>query len=247
MAKSGRMSTGGGIPLLARWTTDWDCGHETNWWYCIKDTPVVLEDLDKQSRKNIRKGLKNCDVRMVESTRYAEQLYECYKQAWLHYKNVGEPTLKEVFIRNCDSDTLTYWAAFEKECGKLIGYITVSEHETYAEIHTAKFYPEYQHLQVSAAMYYTVLNYYLEKENIQFVSSGSRNINHTTQTQDYKERTFGYRKAYCKLHIEYNPQIKWIINLAYPFRNLLKYFDGIRSAHLLNSVLKMEEIVRSQK
>ena len=73
-----------------------------------------------------------------------------------------------------------------------------------------------------------ILNHYLEKENIRFVSSGSRSINHTTQTQDYKERTFGYRKAYCKLHIEYNPKIKWIINGAYPFRNLLKHFDGIR-------------------
>ena len=43
--------------LLARWTTDWDCGYETNWWYCIKDTPVVLEELGKQPRKDIRKGL----------------------------------------------------------------------------------------------------------------------------------------------------------------------------------------------
>ena len=239
---------GGGTPLLARWTTDWDCGYETNWWYCIKDTPVILENLGKQARKDIRKGLKNCTVRIIECLRFSEQLYECYEQAWLHYKNVGEPTSKEAFIRNCErTSLLTYWAAFENETGKLIGYMSVSEHETYAEICTAKFYPVYLHLQVSAAMYYTVLNHYLEKENIRFVSSGSRSINHTTQTQDYKERTFGYRKAYCKLHIEYNPKIKWIINIAYPFKNLLKHFDGIRSAHLLNSVLKMEEIVRSQK
>lgn len=237
---------GVGTPLLARWTTDWDCGHETNWWYCIKDTPVVLEDLRKQSRKDIRKGIGNCEVRIIECAQYVEQLYECYKQAWLHYKNVGEPTSKEAFAQNCGTNSLIYWAAFEKESGKLIGYFTVCEHEVYAEICTAKFYPEYQHLQVSAAMYYTVLNHYLEKENIRFVSSGARSINHSTQTQDYKERTFGYRKAYCKLHIEYNPKIKWIINGAYPFRKLLKYLDGFRSAHLLNSVLKMEEIVRSQ-
>lgn len=238
----------GGAILLARWTSDWDCGYETNWWYCIKDTPVALESLGKQSRKDIRKGIRNCEVSIIERDKYLEQLYECYKQAWLNYKNAGKPSSKEVFFQNyMRTDALTYWAAFENKSGKLIGYMSVSENETYAEICTAKFHPDYLHLQVSAAMYYTVLNYYLGKEHIQFVSSGSRSINHITQTQDYKEKTFGYRKAYCKLHIEYNPKIKWMINAVYPLRNLLRRFDGVRSAHLLNSVLKMEEIVRSQK
>ena len=27
----------GNKALLARWTTNFDCGYETNWWYCIKD------------------------------------------------------------------------------------------------------------------------------------------------------------------------------------------------------------------
>ena len=27
-----------GFPLLARWTTEFDCGEKTNWWYCIKDS-----------------------------------------------------------------------------------------------------------------------------------------------------------------------------------------------------------------
>ena len=29
----------GGTPLLARWSTDWDCGCETDFWYVIKDNP----------------------------------------------------------------------------------------------------------------------------------------------------------------------------------------------------------------
>ncbi len=28
-------------PFFARWTSDFDCNHETNWWYCIKDTPPL--------------------------------------------------------------------------------------------------------------------------------------------------------------------------------------------------------------
>lgn len=36
---------GGGTPLLARWTTDFDCGYETNWWYVIKDIPFNISEL----------------------------------------------------------------------------------------------------------------------------------------------------------------------------------------------------------
>jgi hypothetical protein len=31
-----------GMPLLARWTSDFDCGYETEWWYCIKDSPFDI-------------------------------------------------------------------------------------------------------------------------------------------------------------------------------------------------------------
>ncbi len=39
-------------PLLARWTTDFDCGYETNWWYCIREAPYTTDSLSK-STKNI--------------------------------------------------------------------------------------------------------------------------------------------------------------------------------------------------
>ena len=33
---------GGGTTFFARWTSDFDCGYETGWWYEVKDTPVDL-------------------------------------------------------------------------------------------------------------------------------------------------------------------------------------------------------------
>ena len=35
----------GGAPVLARWTSDWDCGYETEWWYVIKDEPFDITAL----------------------------------------------------------------------------------------------------------------------------------------------------------------------------------------------------------
>ena len=45
----------GGMPLLARWTTDFDCGSETNWWYVIKDTPFDINALKSKRRYEIKR------------------------------------------------------------------------------------------------------------------------------------------------------------------------------------------------
>ena len=62
--------------LLARWTTDFDCGYETNWWYVIKDEPFDLTNLKAKRRYEVNKGLKNFDVRPIDPTQYREELYE---------------------------------------------------------------------------------------------------------------------------------------------------------------------------
>ena len=51
-------SEGGGMPLLARWTTEFDCGYETEWYYCIKDTPFDLKSIKSKYRCDIRRGQK---------------------------------------------------------------------------------------------------------------------------------------------------------------------------------------------
>lgn len=48
--------------LLARWTSEFDCSYETNWWYIIKDTPFDIANMKAKRRYEINKGLKNFDV-----------------------------------------------------------------------------------------------------------------------------------------------------------------------------------------
>ena len=78
-----------------------------------------------------------------------------------------------------------------------------------------------------------------------YVCDGARNINHETAYQDYLEKYFGFRKAYCKLNIAYNPKIGWIVKCLYPLRGIFKKFDSIKIVHLINGVLKMEEYSRT--
>ena len=155
----------------------------------------------------------------------------------------------EAFLKYCMQLDALYdcWAGFSAETNELIGYITVMVYNEHCEIATAKFHPDYLKLQASDTLYFEVLDYYLNKKGKKYVSSGERSINHVTGTQEYKIRRFGYKKAYCKMHIIYDSKIKLLIKIAYPIRRMFKLLDKIRIVHLFNSVLKMEQIRRENE
>ena len=77
-----KIGGGGGTPLLARWTTEFDCGYETNWWYCIKDTPFDIGSLPSKKRYEINKGKKNFEVRLIAPTEYKDELYDVTVDAY---------------------------------------------------------------------------------------------------------------------------------------------------------------------
>lgn len=231
---------------LARWTTDFDCGYETDWWYVIKDSPFVFDDLGSKVRKHIRQALKKVNVCRINAEEYAQQLCQVHNNACKGYEAFcGDLFTSENF--KSEKEEYDYWGAFSSETGDLIGYMLCKRSVGYVETVTSKYDPKYLKLRASDAIHYTILEEYLNEENYKFVSSGSRNISHTTNVQDYKISTFGFRKAYCRLHIEYNPKIKYVVKVIYPFRKILKMFDGIGIVHQINAVLKMEEIVRKQR
>lgn len=70
------------IPLFARWTTEFDCGYETNWWYVIKDTPFNISELKAKRRYEINKGTKNFDVRIINPIDYVEEIYAVFSAAY---------------------------------------------------------------------------------------------------------------------------------------------------------------------
>lgn len=239
-----------GSPLLARWTADFDCGHETNWWYMVRYAPFDMEQLSKSARKHIRQALKKCTVRRLTVAESLEELYRVYRAAFEKYENADNQTGREAFFQSCMDSMAAgceYWGGFDGETGMLIGYMCVYPFEHHAELRTTKLDPAWLHLRVSDALYCTVLTHYLNEAGKRYVSSGSRNINHVTNTEEYKIHSFGYQRAFCRLCIAYNPRIRWAVKLLYPFRGLLIKLDGITKVHQVNAVLKMEELVRKNR
>ena len=85
--------TSNGTPLLARWTTDFDCGYETNWWYVIKDKPFDIGALKAKRRYEINKGIKNFDVKIIDPCEYKEELYLVQVAAFSVYPAKYRPTI----------------------------------------------------------------------------------------------------------------------------------------------------------
>ena len=237
-----------GAPLLARWTTEFDCGYETNWWYVIKDTPFDINALKSKRRYEINKGTKNFDVKEIEATDYAEELYAVQISAFSAYPEKYRPTVnKGVFMSSVKQwNHYVCVGAFWRETNELCGYALLTrESEKYTALNVLKTKPECEKFGVNAALVVGILQIFDLFLTIGgYICDGTRNVNHETNFQDYLEKYFGFRKAYCKLHIRYNHKMKWIIKLTYHIRWFLLKFDRIGIVHSLNAVLRMEAIYR---
>ena len=137
--KSGEIWKMSGTPLLARWTTEFDCGYETNWWYCIKDTPFDLSSIKSNYRYKINKEIKNFDVRVIEPKKYIQELYEVFKEAFASWPAKYRPQFTysdaEALSQklSVDSEMICY-GAFYRETGELCGIMQAPTYETHVEL-----------------------------------------------------------------------------------------------------------------
>lgn len=229
--------------LLARWQTEWDSVKETNWWYIICDAPFDLNKLSKKSRKNIRKSLDNCDVKKIEVREFLDELWCVFQEASKRYKNYTVSMTKDDYCQDQLSkpDNCEFWAGFDKESGKMIGYKVVTVYDEWADFTISKYSTDYLKLRVSDALNYVTLNYYLNEQHKNYVSNGSRSIVHETNVQDYYEEHFNFRKAFCKLCIKYRFPFNIAVKILYPFRRIIMRFNKGK-LHNIASLLYMEEL-----
>lgn len=239
----------GGKPLLARWTTNFDCGFETGWWYCIKDTPFDASKLNSKKRYEINKGKKNFDVKVIDPIKYVDEIYEVTIAAYESWPEKYRPSLDEGSFKA----SIEKWedkrilGAFTKNDGLFAGYAYLTEHDNYIEFNMLRVIPKYERLAINAAIVNGILELYNDKICHNFyILDGARSISHETAFQDYLEKYFEFRKAYCRLNIKYNSGVGLVVKILYFFRNVLRKLDSVSMIHSVNSILKMEEIVRKQ-
>ena len=235
----------GGYRFIS-YVTDFDCAEETPWWYVIKDTPLIPEELPAKKRYKITRGLRFADVRKIDPKEHGAALYRCFVKAQARYEAFQSEVTEEGFLKGLQNDDAEYYAAFFRESGELIAYAKNVVYEDCLSLSVMKLDPDYLKYETSAALVYQIVEDYVNRGPYKYVSDGQRAIRHKTNIQDYLEHNFGFRKAYCRLHMVYSGKMKWIVKLLYPFRRWVEKLAGDRVfLNNVASVLKMEEIQRA--
>lgn len=239
---------GGGIPLLARWTSDFDCGYETNWWYCIKDTPLDIDALKSKRRYEINKGKKNFDVRLIDPVPYVEDIIDIQKKAWDTYPESYRPVSNPEKLR---TEIVTWkkfrvFGAFGVQDRRIHAYAYLNENDSWANFTVLKADPQYERLAVNAAMVAGICEYYADRLGKNFyICDGERNTVHETSFQDYLIKYFDFRRAYCKLNLAYRKPCGLFVNMIYPFKKNIEKRKDKAFWNRVNAILSMEQLSRA--
>ena len=193
--------------LLARYTTDFDCAGPCPWWFSIKDTPILLDEMKAKKRYRVSTGLKNAEVKKINPLDYGKQLYRCFRAASDGYGGYLESIDEKGFVERLKKDNSEYYAAFLKETGELVAYSRNRVFSECVNFHTVKFIPEYMKYEISAALFYTMIYDYINLQGKRYVYDGERSVLHNTNIQNYLESVFDFRKVYCRLHVVYKKTI----------------------------------------
>tara|TARA_B100001758_G_scaffold247953_1_gene269025 strand:+ start:8516 stop:10174 length:1659 start_codon:yes stop_codon:yes gene_type:complete len=211
--------------IFARWISSFDCNVVMPFWYIINDKPISLEDYNRNTRNQIRKGLKMCKVMMITKETLANSGYNVYLEAFKNYKTFNKIFTKTFFRNQIMSldNSWEFWGVFNLQ-GDMIGYSQNNIQLNVCKFAKTKFHPDFLKLRPSEALFYTMCNYYMNKKKFRYIHNGTKNIAHHTNIQDFLIKKFKFRKAYCKLEICYHPAINTLVRVLFPFREIFKYF-----------------------
>ena len=231
--------------FFARWTSDFDMQKKSHFWHVICDDIIELSGYSRNTRSKINRGLKHCEVRIIDKDILVKYGYNVYIAAFKNYKTYLEPKSKKEFSEEIETrqSDWEFWGVFFN--GEIIAYSKNKLVLDYCEYASIKFHPDYLKYYPSYSLFYRMNKYYLKDNNFKYVNDGVRSISHLTNIQDFLINKFKFRKAYCNLHILYSYPVKIFISLLYPFRKIIRVFN-FNPFTRINILFYQEEIYRKK-
>lgn len=234
--------------IFARWISDFDCQKETEWYFVLKDDCLKIDKLKAKLRYEINKGHKNFSTEVINPIKYFDDIFYVSVEAYSVYPEKYRPHLvKDTYkqqIKKMIEDGYVFIGEFDRDKGNMVGFAVLECGSESINYRMHKVLPAQEKRAVNAALVSGVLAYY-EAGNYKYIVDGERAIKHQTGFQNYLIKYFGFRKAYCKLNILYNPLFRVVVNLLYPFRVLLGKFKNSGLLYNVYCVLEQERIRRT--
>lgn len=232
--------TWGGRQLIAKWTEDFDCNEETQFWWVIMDRPFDLSKLKAKRRYEVNKGNRNFHVKVIAPETYRKELYDVYLESMNGYEHPSIVS-KESFDKRIEgwksNEKCVLFGVFSRADDRLCGYSDVYVNGRYIPISSFKTRVSCEKDNVNFALVYGIIGYFTDEiKNGAYLCDGSRNALHETNFQDFLIKYFGFRKAYCRLRLQYRGAMKGIIPILFLFRKRIR---RIPAAKKLSAVLTL--------
>ena len=203
--------------LLIRYTTHFDDTEVPDWFFCLKDTPYDFEGLKSKRKNVVRKGMNNFTVKEIKLSDHVEAFYILVNDAYLGYRNPNRITYEQAVKKAAAIDERENYfvlGAFSNDDHILVGYVWCHVNENWITMSEQKVARAYEAKGVNAALCHALCTLNNEKYAKCILCDGERNVLHRTAFQDYLIKYFGFRKAYCRLHIVFNPRYKLVVLAA---------------------------------
>ena len=226
--------------LFVRNIYNFDCEEETSFWFIIKDKLEDISELPFSARRNIRRALRFYNIRKINLKEFSEIAFPIITSAQKSYKIRCHVTNKNEFndmIRKYETENdKEFWVVEKKENKEAVAVAINRIKENSCEYDDMKCKPEA--LKDRTYPYYGLIyimnRHYLEEKKLRYVSDGSRTVSEHSNIQEFLMHNFGFRKAYCKLHIFYKWWFFVVIKVLFPFRNML-------TSNKIRAILRMHE------
>ncbi len=229
-----------------RWNSTFDTS-ESDFWYIIKDTISGLEELSKNTRSKIRRGLKHCYAKPIDYKIFLDQIYEVYfitSERYETFEDIMDKNKYIDYINGLDDEKYQFYGVFDKKTNILIGYAQNYIDDDVCFYEELFYHPEYLRNYNSYVLIYNMNEYYLLEKEMSYVHDGSRNLSHFTAVHDFLMDKFKFRKAYCNMEIAYRKDIELVVKLLYPLKSFIDKLDS-NVFQKISVLLKHEEIRRS--
>ena len=195
--------------LLARWADQWNTGTETEWyWVCCDDKDYDVETISSsRGRRSVRKGLRQCDVRIIENRKFASLAYPLFRLAQEKYHMVPltESEYRSQIEQVSQYPGTVFWGAFVQD--RLAAFSTCLIMDNAVALGSTKSDPELHGCCPNNALFYTIAKHYLSQTGISYVTNGSRTLLHPTTINDFLER-MGYRRIHARLNVVVSPKAR---------------------------------------
>lgn len=212
--------------LMVRNHYDFDCSQNASFWFIMKDAFGGMDELTSKTRNCVRRANKTLSIKLIEKEDLLKNGgYDVELKAFEKYKiKSANPPTKEEFdkrINDCGED-YDYWGIFDVSKGKLAGFSINHIHDNICDYETFKALPEYLSWYYPFyGLIYEMNRYYLVEKKLRYVLDGARSITVHSNIQPFLVEKFKFRKAYCKLQIEYVWWLRILVCILYPFRTII--------------------------